>query len=107
MATGNIKKPMQIVTHINNELKETSTVIKPTLISNFNFVLLSVTRYGRSNGLMTVGAGLFGLSGGCKLNFGADNETITITGNGSDGFTITSSLSSLPDVYVTLSEITQ
>lgn len=105
MASESIKHQMTIHKAKDNELVNVGSVIKPALISSSNLIGVTITRYGRTAGLLTNGTSLFGLTGGAKLNFGSDDSTITLTGNNSDGFTITSSIgSSLANVYLSIYE---
>lgn len=105
MAESVIKKNTSMVYHLNNVLKSVSTTIAITPINNNNTMLISVARFGRTAGFCCTGSSLLTSTNGIRLPFGEDGSTITIVGNGSNGISITSSISALADVYITVLEI--
>lgn len=104
MASGTITVKPTLAKHLVAELENTGALITWSPVALNNPVLLTFSRYGRTAGIVTTFTDIVGASNGAQFNFGTDG-TLTLTGNGSTGFTITASLSGLTNVYVTIIEV--
>lgn len=88
---------------MNGQLVNIDTVIP--IKDTANILVISIARYGRAASIAISGHGLITLGNGEKLPFGTDGGTITLTGNDTNGFKITSSISNLPNFYLTIVEL--
>lgn len=92
------------VWHYDNTLVNLNTALTIPYVKSTDFVMLSFSRFGRAGTFCATASAIINASNGIQITFGTDG-TITLVGNGTTGFTATSSFTSMTNVYMSMYEI--